>query len=77
MCHCFCVNSVAADGVNLSGDIDPGWTPGDAPAAADASHHAELIDPMSKFMGEPLTVSGTGGGTGVPSSNSREVGGEA
>jgi hypothetical protein len=44
-------------------DVNPYRTPGDTAPASHTSRHTKLIYPICKFMSQPLTITGLGGGS--------------
>src|ERR1700758_3610333 len=47
---------IAGHLVHFCGDVDTGGTPGDAPPAAYATRHTELVVPGAQFVRQPMPV---------------------
>src|ERR1700741_4987260 len=47
---------IAGHLVHFCGDVNAGGTPGDAPPAAYATRHTELVVPGAQFVGQPMPI---------------------
>src|SRR6266536_5154657 len=64
---------LVADGADLLGQVDADWAPGDAAATAHAAGGAELVDPGTQLVREPLAVAGPGRGAHAASAEMAEI----
>src|SRR5258708_6929203 len=62
---------------NLFGDINTYRTPCDAPSAADAAGHIELVIPRSKLMRKPLAIPAPDAWPKIAAMNLCKIGTEA